>query len=81
MHGNVCEWCQESYKNYPPSEGDKAIEDKEDVLRVIPAVARVMRGGSFVHFPDALRSGIRYSSISTNRNDDYGFRPARTIAP
>ena len=42
---------------------------------------RVLRGGSFSHFPRILRSAVRYRSGAGFRSDDIGFRVARTLTP
>jgi eukaryotic-like serine/threonine-protein kinase len=79
MHGNVYTWCQESYKDYPVPKGGGGIEDKEDVLSIIPTAGRVLRGGSFYNQASIVRSAYRYKEVPTDRNCDAGFRPARTF--
>src|SRR5262249_23873184 len=81
MHGSVYSWCQESYKGYPDPNDDDAIEDKEDVLSIIPTAARVLRGGSFSRPASLARSANRVMVVPSLRNLDVGFRPARTFAP
>ncbi|HEV3256449.1 MAG TPA: formylglycine-generating enzyme family protein [Gemmataceae bacterium] len=73
MHGNVQCWCQERFMD------DKAIEDKEDDLEVIPAEPRMLRGGSCIYPASAARSASRHWETLTRRMLDYGFRVARTF--
>jgi serine/threonine protein kinase/formylglycine-generating enzyme required for sulfatase activity len=79
MHGHVWCWCQESYKEYPPSQGGKAVEDKEDALSVNDREYRVMRGGSFDFIKEDLRSANRHHNVPTDHDFNMGFRVARTI--
>jgi formylglycine-generating enzyme required for sulfatase activity len=41
----------------------------------------VLRGGSFDALASYVRSASRISNVPTFRPNDFGFRPARTIAP
>jgi len=74
MHGNVSEWCEDWYGEYPFAVTDPKGPAKGEY--------RVLRGGSF-NFNDSAsgaRSSIRYNLAPTNRfNLIYnGFRLART---
>lgn len=40
---------------------------------------RVVRGGSWVRNPGGLRSAIRIKNLSGSRNNDLGFRVARSL--
>lgn len=40
-----------------------------------------VRGGSWLDFNEAVRSGFRYGSLPDVRKDDIGFRVGRTLAP
>jgi eukaryotic-like serine/threonine-protein kinase len=80
VQGNVFTWCQERYKAYPIGKGDEA-EDQEDGLVVISTDSRVLRGGSFANQASSVRSARRNVTVPTNRDNLFGFRPARTFAP
>jgi formylglycine-generating enzyme required for sulfatase activity len=80
-HGNVWNWCQDSYEDYPAPEGGKAIEDKEGVLYIVPTTSRVLRGGSAVDRPVDLRCAARNRTAPAFRSGVVGFRPARTCTP
>ena len=68
MHGNVWEWCQDRYGDYPGG----AVTDPTG-----PADGsdRVIHGGSWNSRTAVLcRSAIRYRYDPSNRNDSNGFR-------
>ncbi|MEM7310651.1 MAG: SUMF1/EgtB/PvdO family nonheme iron enzyme [Planctomycetota bacterium] len=74
MHGNVFEWCQDSWhEDYEgaPSDGS-AWEDSG-------SEGRVIRGGSFGLTARYARSAYRDYRPPSFRNDYVGFRPARVI--
>ena len=71
MHGNVWEWCQDRSGSYPsgsvtepkgPSSGEY----------------RVSRGGSCFVGAGRCRSANRLGNSPVNRDNDLGFRLART---
>ena len=57
---------------------EDAVADFPPVASVEDVGHRVTRGGSFVIPSSYVRSGIRSVSRPDNRNNSYGFRPART---
>ena len=74
MHGNVSEWCEdnwhESYEGKPPLDGS--------VWRGGDKSRRVLRGGSWIHNPQELRSACRLWNPPDGRYNYIGFRVART---
>ncbi|MBW2663379.1 MAG: SUMF1/EgtB/PvdO family nonheme iron enzyme [Deltaproteobacteria bacterium] len=71
MHGNVCEWCQDWYWNYP---GGHVTDPKGPLL----GSGRVFRGGSWILEARHCRSAIRGRNFPGNRGEALGFRLART---
>ena len=71
MHGNVREWCEDWYRDYP----EGATTDPKG-----PGAGthRVLRGGSFYSGKSEVRSSFRYLTVPSNRLSSYGFRLART---
>ena len=74
MHGNVWEWTQDcwngSYEG-APSDGTAWLSGN--------CGWRVLRGGSWDYVPNLLRSANRFRSATDNRNNNNGFRLARTL--
>jgi formylglycine-generating enzyme required for sulfatase activity/predicted Ser/Thr protein kinase len=70
MHGNVSEWCQDSYGPY-----DK-VESKRNPLRLaVKADERlVLRGGSWGHEPRVCRASSRALDSPKGRQRFVGFR-------
>ncbi len=77
--GNVFEWCQEGYTDYPIPSGEKAAEDKADSLDVHSERKRILRGGGYYSPTSLLRSANRNDNVPTYRQFNIGFRPARTL--
>ena len=72
MHGNVWEWCEDWYEEYP----EGAVTDPEGPEK---GYFRVLRGGSFLSLGSKARSSRRnYFFSPTNRYLNDGFRLART---
>ena len=74
VHGNVWEWCEDWYGDYP-------VGELTDLRGPATGKYRVIRGGSFVNLgggPKA-RSSARIPCTPTARNHNLGFRLARTI--
>src|ERR1019366_5504178 len=63
MHGNVCQWCQDWYGDYPP-------KDVADPQGPEDGDFRVLRGGSWFSNPFHCRSACRLKFGPANRNYD-----------
>ena len=76
VHGNVYEWVEDCWNDSyagAPSDGSAWLTDN--------CGARVLRGGSWIDFPAALRAANRSGLPSGARNVNIGFRVARTLTP
>ena len=79
MHGNVWEWVEDcTHNNYTgaPTNGSAWLsecEEENDFRRV--------RGGSWIDRPEYLRSANRFKNYISGRDNVFGFRVARTLAP
>ncbi|MBQ9770329.1 MAG: SUMF1/EgtB/PvdO family nonheme iron enzyme [Lentisphaeria bacterium] len=69
MHGNVWEWCNDLYANYPSG----AVTDPTGLAS---GSSRVLRGGSWDDCAQSCRSAGRYSFDPTYRLNYVGFRVA-----
>ena len=70
MHGNVCEWCQDWYGDYPTG------SVTEPVL-VRGRTPRVIRGGDLFYNARGCRSAYRYGRDPRQRCNAVGLRLAR----
>jgi sulfatase modifying factor 1 len=74
MSGNVWEWVNSGYQDYPYAADER--EDDSDT-----SVRRVRRGGSFYEFhADYLRAAKRFYSPPSFEFDSGGFRCARAVS-
>jgi formylglycine-generating enzyme required for sulfatase activity len=72
MHGNVWEWTEDCYnQNYSGAPTDGSAWTTGDCSQ------RVLRGGSWLNFPEYLSSAYRSKQPASNRYFTYGFRVAR----
>jgi formylglycine-generating enzyme required for sulfatase activity len=72
MHGNVWEWVNDWYGDYPAG---AAV----DPLGSPVGDGRVERGGSWDRYARSARSANRYRGSPDYRRDSIGFRPARSL--
>ena len=73
MHGNVYEWGQDWFGDYPAGAAVNPLG---------PAAGgnRVLRGGSWDDSTEYARAADRRTSTGPDiRNDNFGFRPARSL--
>jgi formylglycine-generating enzyme required for sulfatase activity len=71
MHGNVWEWCQDSWHdNYTdaPTDGSAWLSSKED------SNTKLLRGGSWHDIPEDCRSAYRSYDLLDGNNNNIGFR-------
>jgi len=77
MHGNVWEWVEDcGHNNY-----DGAPEDGTAWTAGEDCARRINRGGSWNNPPEQLRAASRIRNTVDFRNDNTGFRVARTLIP
>jgi formylglycine-generating enzyme required for sulfatase activity len=67
MHGNVYQWCQDWYAQYPQ-------KDLVDPQGPDTGEHRVLRGGSWVNFPATCRSARRGCREPEHKWSNFGFR-------
>lgn len=70
MHGNLCEWCQDWYGEYPGS-------PQVDPVGPDNGVGRVVRGGSWFSNAKNCRSACRFHWPPNLKSDFIGFRLVR----
>ncbi len=69
MHGNVWEWCEDGFGDYPSHTGVDPIGPDEGVMRV-------QRGGSWNYRGGYARSACRFRYLPSLRDHNTGFRLA-----
>jgi formylglycine-generating enzyme required for sulfatase activity len=73
MHGNVREWCEDVWGEYP----SEAVVDPRGPQYGVGGRQRVLRGGSWYHNVTNCRSAFRYASEPDEHYAGIGFRLAR----
>lgn len=74
MHGNVWEWLEDCYHdNYGGAPANESAWTAGDCK------SRVIRGGSWMYYPQNLRSAYRIGTSTDDRGDVLGFRVGRTL--
>lgn len=71
--GNVWEFCTDWYVDFPDT------APSTDPTGPYEGEYRVVKGGGWNAYPREVRIGFRSSSFPLNRNDNLGFRVARTL--
>ena len=76
MAGNVWQWVQDCYHaSYDQAPTNGLAWNSENCIR------RVVRGGSWISYPQLLRSAGRFWNNPDSRGNLLGFRVARTLTP
>ena len=78
VHGNVYEWIEDCWNDSydgAPVDGGAWVSEDCDCDR------RVLRGGSWFNNPWSLRSAFRGENTTGFRDNEVGFRVARTLIP
>ena len=76
VHGNAWSWVEDCWHdNYSGAPVDGSAWTTGDCGR------RVLRGGSWYNYPRNLRAAYRYRNNPDYRNNNNGFRLARTLNP
>ncbi len=74
MSGNIREWCEDWFAPYPTTDHDHDSDT--------PAgTERVLRGGAWDSPSEKCRSTSRYGNWPKYRDDNWGFRIVRDMAP
>lgn len=69
LHGNVAEWCQDWYADYP-------VGMSVDPVGPDSGTVRIYRGGNLIYGTRRSRSAVRGAFSPGLRGDYLGFRPA-----
>jgi formylglycine-generating enzyme required for sulfatase activity len=77
MHGNVWEWCQDSYGKDFYAQPEAKRKDPRNANA--KAVGRITRGGGWAFPADGVRSAYRRRTAAAHRGSAFGFRVARAV--
>ena len=80
MHGNIREWCHDSYGPYAEGKTTEGIVNPGQETTIDDKNGRVLRGGSFVDSWWQVRSSYRDHFSPRYCETTTGFRLARTIS-
>lgn len=76
MHGNVSEWVEDCFQlDYRAASNDGSPTSSSN------CALRVLRGGSWIGHPKALRAASRLRKPPEDRYSNIGFRVARSLEP
>jgi serine/threonine protein kinase/formylglycine-generating enzyme required for sulfatase activity len=79
MLGNLYEWCQDQYGQYPIGGGAQYIDDINISHHITDKDNRPIRGGTFAGQAVIIRAAYRTVLAPASRITRGGFRPARTL--
>jgi formylglycine-generating enzyme required for sulfatase activity len=76
MHGNVAEWCEDTYNDYPDKGTEEPKRDDKDLTKVD---TKVFRGGSWACSRKDCRAAARSKEFRGYQDEKLGFRLAHSF--